>query len=361
MRVLIVKRDKLGDLLLTTPVLRHLASARPDAEIHLLANDYNAWVARGHPALTRLWTYPRVRDAGRLRPLLAFHQVAVTLALRRQRFDVALVMGGDESPRGIARASLCGARRVVAYVTSPRPRRGLTDALPVPLHGHETDRMMGLLAPLGVSPPVVVPFPEYTLPARTDATAREWLRAAGLDRDRYVVVGLGARRPKKQPSAAQILRWTQRWKRDHDLDTVIMWTPGPADAPRYPGDDALAAPVLAQRAAHLHPFRGGVHEAIGLIYHARTSVLPDSGLMHFAAASPGGVLGLFADPADSAPAARWAPRGARAAYVEAPRKASELDDAAVVEALAPLLAAPTPLVRPPLRDAALNACRTDTG
>ena len=361
MRVLIVKRDKLGDLLLTTPVLRHLATARPDAEIHLLANDYNAWVARGHPALTRLWTYPRVRDAGRLRPMLAFHQVGVTLALRRQRFDVALVMGGDESPRGIVRASLCGARRIVAYVASSRPRRGVTDPVPVPLQGHETDRMMGLLAPLGVTPPVAAAFPEYTLPAGADATAREWLRAAGIDRDRYVVLGLGARRPKKQPSAEQVLRWSGRWKREHGLDTVFMWTPGPADARRYPGDDALAAPVLAQRAAHLHPFRGGVHEAIGLIYHARTSVLPDSGLMHFAAASPGGVLGLFADPADSAPAARWAPRGARAAYVEAPRQVSELDDAAVFDALAPLLAPPASAAWPPLRAAPLNACRTDTG
>ncbi|MBA3506848.1 MAG: lipopolysaccharide heptosyltransferase family protein, partial [Betaproteobacteria bacterium] len=45
MRVLVVKRDKLGDLLLTTPVLAHVKSVRPDIELHLLANDYNAWVA----------------------------------------------------------------------------------------------------------------------------------------------------------------------------------------------------------------------------------------------------------------------------------------------------------------------------
>ena len=67
MRVLIVKRDKLGDLLLTTPVLARLAANQPDTDVHLLANDYNAWVARDHPAVRRTWTYPRVRDAGRLR------------------------------------------------------------------------------------------------------------------------------------------------------------------------------------------------------------------------------------------------------------------------------------------------------
>lgn len=361
MRVLIVKRDKLGDLLLTTPVLRHLAHARPDAEIHLLANDYNAWVARDHPALSRVWTYPRVRDAARLRPLAAFRQAAVMLALRRQRFDAAIVMGGDASPRGIVRAWQSGARRVVAYVApGPRARR-VTDPLPVPSHGHETDRMMALLGPLGVTAPAVAPFPDYALPAASGATARDWLHGAGLAPDRYVVLGLGARRAKKQPSADQVMRWSTRWKREHGLDTVFMWTPGPADSRRYPGDDALAAPVLAQRAAHVHPFRGGVHEALGLIFHARTSVLPDSGLMHFAAASPGGVLGLFADPDDSAPAARWAPRGVRASFIEAPRRVSELDDAAVFAALAPLLAAPDATARPAARAAPVTACRTDTG
>ena len=67
MRILVVKRDKLGDLLLTTPVLAHLAAARPEVELHLLANDYNAWVVAGHPALARVWVYPRVKHGGRVR------------------------------------------------------------------------------------------------------------------------------------------------------------------------------------------------------------------------------------------------------------------------------------------------------
>jgi ADP-heptose:LPS heptosyltransferase len=338
MRVLIVKRDKLGDLLLTTPVMRRLAQARPDAQIHLLANDYNAWVARDHPALARIWTYPRVRDGGRLRPLAALAQLPIALALRRQRFDVALVMGGEESPRAIRRALAVGARRVVAYAADGlRYGRGLTDALPVPASGHEVERMMALLAPLGIAAGAPTEFPEYACPAPAARFAGEWLAARRLSVGGYAVLGLGARRAKKQPDSAQILRWSERLHRDHGVPTVFMWTPGASDAARYPGDDAIAAPVLSRGLPFLHPFRGPIPEALGLIFHARLSVLPDSGLMHFAAASPGGVLGLFADPADSAPAARWAPRGLRAVHLEAPRQVSQLDDAAVFAALAPLL------------------------
>ena len=105
--------------------------------------------------------------------------------------------------------------------------------------------------------------------------------------------------------------------------------------------------MVGRRLAHLHPFRGPIPEALGLIFHARTSIIPDSGLMHFAAASPGGVLGLFADPADSAPAARWSPRGPRAAWLEAARRVSELADETVFASLAPLLAAPATAQRLP--------------
>jgi ADP-heptose:LPS heptosyltransferase len=339
LRVLIVKRDKLGDLLLTTPVLRHLAEARPDAEIHLLANDYNAWVARGHPAIARTWTYPRVRDGRRLRLSAAFAQVPVALALRRQRFDAALVMGGDESPRAIRRTLAVAASRVIAYAADARRYGGrLVDALPVPAEGHEIDRMMALLAPLGVAPPARTAHPDYALPAEDAAFARAWLATRGLAPSRYVVIGLGARKPKKQPSTEQIVRWSDRLLREHGLHTVFMWTPGGRDAGRYPGDDDIAASVVARALAHVHPFRGPIPQALGLIFHARTSIVPDSGLMHFAAASPGGVLGLFADPADSAPASRWAPRGARASFIEAEKRVSEVRDEVVWAELEPLLA-----------------------
>ena len=266
MRLLIIKRDKLGDLLLTRPVLDRAKALVPDAEIHLLANDYNAWVASDHPAVARTWIYPRVRSDGRIHPLALLRQIPLGWQLRRQRFDWAFVMGGDESHRAIRRALRTGAQRA------------------------------------------------------------------------YVVIGLGARRAKKQPTPAQVARWSTRIHAAHGLATVLMWTPGASNNPAYPGDDALAQAVLDQRLPHVLPFRGPIEPALGLIFSARTSIIPDSGLTHFAAASPGGVLGLFADPGDSAPASRWAPLGSRARHLEAPARIADVPDDDIFAALAPLLA-----------------------
>jgi hypothetical protein len=59
--------------------------------------------------------------------------------------------------------------------------------------------------------------------------------------------------------------------------------------------------------------------------------------MHFAAASPGGVLGLFADAGVSPAPGQWAPRGAKAAWLEAPQSVSELPDQQVYAQLERLL------------------------
>ena len=337
MRILIVKRDKLGDLLLARPVISHLAAAVREAEIHLLANDYNAWVARDHPALARTWAFARVRNGGRLHLLAAARQVPLHFSLRRERFDWAIVMGGDESHRAIRRALATRAARVIAYAQQPArygPR--LTDPLPPPSEGHETARMLALCAPLGV-PGGALDAPRFAIDGGDAAFAMRWLAERGLAPRRYVVIGIGARRAKKQPTPSQVAAWSTRILRERGLPTVLMWTPGSAANAAYPGDDALAQAVLDQRLAHLHPFRGPIREALGLIYAARTSIVPDSGLMHFAAASEGGVLGLFADPLDSAPASRWAPLGARARHIEAPKRIAELSDDEVFAVLDPLL------------------------
>ncbi len=324
MRILVVKRDKIGDLLLTTPLLAHLRRTRPRDEIHLLANDYNAWVVRDNPSVDRLWVYSRVRTGRKVSVPAAFASGWQLVQLRRQRFDVAIVANGAESHRAIKRALAVGAKRVVAYAEDPARWPRVSDPLPPDRERHECDALLGLLAPLGIPPPAEPVWPVFSLPAGEQAFAERWLAERRLAPRRFVVLGLGARRAKKQPTRDQILAWTRRFRDELALDTVFMWTPGRSDSPLYPGDDDVAQPVLDARAPWIHPFRGPILPALGLVWNARTSLFPDSGLMHFAAASPGGVLGFFAETDVSPSPVNWAPRGPRATYLEARKSVAEL-------------------------------------
>ena len=65
----------------------------------------------------------------------------------------------------------------------------------------------------------------------------------------------------------------------------------------------------------------------------RLDWFPDSGLMHFAAASPGGVLGFFAETDVSPSPIHWAPRGEQADFLEAEKSVSDLPDELVLERL----------------------------
>lgn len=337
MKVLVVKRDKIGDLLLATPMLAHLKASRPQAEVHLLANDYNAWVVEGNPHLDRIWTYRRVRSGDRVRLRAAWDWLRQRQALRRERFDWVIVANGEESPRAIRRALSVRGARTLACCAGAAAYPGLTDPIAPERERHEVERLLAMLAPLGIGFPQRVPDPSYALPQASRAFAQRWLAERRLAPGGYVVLGIGARRPKKQPTSAQVRRWSAWCKERFGLDTVFLWTPGRADDPAYPGDDALAQAVLEARAPHVHPHRGPIQEALGLLWSARTSVFPDSGLMHFAAASPGGVLGLFAETDVSPAPAQWAPRGPRARWLEAARSVAELSDETVFSRLEPLL------------------------
>ena len=153
MKILVLKRDKIGDLLLTTPLLARLKAALPRVETHLLANDYNAWVAAGNPHVDRVWVYRRVRHGGRVSVGAAWDWLWQRRALRRERFDWVIVANGDESPRAIRRGLSLRGARTVARCADASKYPGLTDPLPPDAASHEIDRLLGLLAPLGIPSP----------------------------------------------------------------------------------------------------------------------------------------------------------------------------------------------------------------
>lgn len=338
MKILVIKRDKIGDLLLTSPMLQHLRQSLPQAEIHLLANNYNAWVVAGSPYIDRLWIYRRAKTGIQLDYGAVVQQIWQQIQLRFQRFDVVIVAGGEFSPRAVKRALGIRAKRTITYCDQSPVCNRVSDPVPPSDGLHEVDRMLNLLVPLEIGKPRLIIYPQYSLPKQWWSFAENWLAERQLFSNKYIVIGLGARRAKKQPTSEQIFRWAAYVKEHFQLDTVFMWTPGKSDNPLYPGDDEVAQPVLDAAVPYIYPFRGALMPALGLIWNARTSIFPDSGLMHFAAASPGGVLGLFAETDVSPSPVQWGPRGIKVSFLEATKSVAELDDQLIYNKLKLLLA-----------------------
>lgn len=91
-RILVVRFSSIGDIILTTPLLRVIQQGLPDAEVHYLTKDTYAPLLERNPRIARVWTLAaphKVRQLRELAPALREQQYAWTLDLHqslRSRF-----------------------------------------------------------------------------------------------------------------------------------------------------------------------------------------------------------------------------------------------------------------------------------
>ena len=139
-RILILRRCCLGDVLMTTPLLRALEGAYPDAALTYAAGGWSAAALGGEPGRHTILRLPE-RAGWR-------DWVRIVGRLRRGRFDLALVP--ERSPLPALATALAGIPRRVGLDSAGRGF-ALTDRVPVPTLRHETDLSLDLARALGIA------------------------------------------------------------------------------------------------------------------------------------------------------------------------------------------------------------------
>ena len=61
MKILVIRHDNIGDLIVTTPLFRALRERFPDARIDALVNSYNRPVLDHNPDLSQIHVYTQLR------------------------------------------------------------------------------------------------------------------------------------------------------------------------------------------------------------------------------------------------------------------------------------------------------------
>jgi ADP-heptose:LPS heptosyltransferase len=328
MKIIILKRDKLGDLLITTPALQILRELFPGATISVVAPSYSSWILNEARFIDKLYSYPQSKSFGLKQFYSFFMQIFIFLQIRLDRYDFAIAASGEYSSHAIKRLKWMGAKRTVAYTPFNKLISGITDSLDEPNINskgpHEYQRIIHLLQPLIRNKKKISADVWFQPPNTWILLALSYLKIKGLEPKKYIVFGLGSRREKKQASRDQIIGSAKYAYQKHGLITVLVWTPGAANNKNYPGDDSLADEILKNAPHYILPLRASLDLTIGIIWLAKKSIFPDSGLMHFAAASPAGVIGLFADSETSPHPKRWGPLGRNSTYIEAKKNIKEL-------------------------------------
>jgi ADP-heptose:LPS heptosyltransferase len=137
-RILLVRPDHLGDMLLVTPILHAIKACIPSAHITVMVGPWSAEVVARHPAINNLITCPfpgfQRASQGPLTP----YQLLFTTAyhLRRTHYDLALNLRPDFW-WGAALLYLAGIPQRIGYALAPGAPF-LTQALPFPASEHAT-------------------------------------------------------------------------------------------------------------------------------------------------------------------------------------------------------------------------------
>ena len=136
-RILLIRPDHLGDLVLTTPILHALKQHAPNAHITMMVGPWSSEIAARHPAIDRLIVVPfpgfQRSPQKALTPYILL--VSVAKQLRRSNYDLAINLRPDFW-WGAALIYLAGIPRRVGYALRPGTPF-LTHALPYGGHPYE--------------------------------------------------------------------------------------------------------------------------------------------------------------------------------------------------------------------------------
>lgn len=153
-RIVLVQTAFFGDVILTTPLLAALRRHDPTAELTMLVTPAAAPLVVPHPALDRI-----IVDDKRGRGRGARGLVRLIRELRSHRFTTAIA--AHKSVRTALALRAAGIPRRIGFATAPAAVL-YTERVPRPRDAHDCDRLLGLLAPLGI-------------PSVTATSARPWV------------------------------------------------------------------------------------------------------------------------------------------------------------------------------------------
>ena len=307
-KILVIRRDNIGDLVCTTPLFAALRKAMPEAWIGALVNSYNAPVLDRNPDVDAVIPYTKLKHLAPGDSALAAlgKRVAAFWRLRQAKLDVVVLATPGLATRGLRLAHWLAPKQVAGF-DDGSALAGTLD-LRVPLARldrvapHEVDRVFALARLFGIdgaAPPLVL---------NADPAEVGKARAAlGAGPGHRVAIHISARRPAQRWPAERFVELIRALGK-LDAVAMLLWSPGPESHPQHPGDDGKAAAIMqalgAQARAVAYPTER-LPALIGALAACDGVICADGGAMHLAAALGKPIVALFGD----SPVERWRPWG----------------------------------------------------
>lgn len=297
-RILLIRPDHVGDILLTIPAIRALKQAKPHAEIHALVGGWAAGVLANIPEIDMILTldFPGFVRHSEGKGTLSPYQLALKTArqLRHIRYNSAVVLRPDHW-WGAMVAHLAGIPERIGYATRD-VRPFLTHPI-APVHQHAILQNLRLVERwTGGLPPEKVNY-TYPISDEDKQFVDNYLVECGLSpQARLLCIHPGA--------GTWVKRWDEeRWAQVADtlseqLDCTVVFTGGGHEL-------GMIRAITSHMKTNPCVMAGNteIGQLAGLYARALAVIGPDSGPIHLAASVNTPTVALFgpADPLEFAP------------------------------------------------------------
>lgn len=291
-RILVVRRDNVGDLLCTTPLIHALRRRFPAAHLAVLCNSYNAAILANNPDINTVYQYTKAKHGQANRLLAWIKEWGLYRLIRRAGFDLVIHANPLPHPR---------TARLLRWLAIPH-RVGMDDAShslythAIPTRAiqgaHHVEQVFSLLKPFGIT---TLPGPLVFTPPLA-----AW-GAAKLEPARRPLIGIhiSSRKHCNRWPLTQVASLIESLRHEQ-YNVTLLWAYGEENDPRYPGDNRAARELMDRfgTALTIYPMET-LKDLIVALAQTDCVITPDGGAMHIAAALDKPVIALFCctDPA----------------------------------------------------------------
>lgn len=212
-KILIIQLRQLGDVLLTTPVIKPLKERFPEATISFLTEKNASDILSGNSYLDEIITIKRKVSIS--------EQLNTIMGIRKKGFD--LVLDFMSNPRTAYISFFSGAKVTVSYDTSIRRLLYTTNVKPA--GDYVVDHKLSMLKPFGIE--VADNTPYMHVPQEAKDQAASFLKSRGVeDNDFLVCIDATHRRATRKWTGKGFAEVADRLREKYNAKVVFLWGPG---------------------------------------------------------------------------------------------------------------------------------------
>jgi len=270
-KILVIKLRAIGDVLLSTVVLKNLRAAFPSARIDFLTEEPARPVIEGNPAIDTTLIFNRRTQSS----------AGLLFLIRRRRYDLVFDLFGN--PRSAIVTLVSGARRRVGYRFAWR-QYCYTDVVD-PRGGEVHNVQFNLDALEAIGIPIVDRSPTFPLSREDREFASGFFQRNGINDVGSIALNPGGGWYTKRWRAQRYAELGDRIARRMGASIIITWGPG---------EQSLAEEIRASMAEPARVIPPTTLKQLGAILERCSAVVTnDSGPMHIASVLGTPVVGIF--------------------------------------------------------------------